>query len=193
MDVVPQGDFGRLVRGGTLDEELEPVLRTMWTQARSAALRVHRESVSDARAYLRECMAQHTGTPAEATARSYLRSFETYVEWDATAYPIEPGTQVQISFAPDGLIRGRSDMVFMRGPERCSGRLLLWDTLPMDRDAAEIIALPSLRAVERRYGNGTVAFVEVWQLATGQPERVDAAAAVAREDDVRRILRTSDG
>jgi hypothetical protein len=192
MEVVPQGDFGRVVRGGTLDEELVPVLRTMWTQARSAALRVHRESVEDARAYLRECMAQHMGGPAEATARSYTRSFETYVEWDATAYPAEPGAQVKITFAPDGVIRGRADMVFLRGPERCSGRLLLWDDLPMDREAAEIIALPSLRAVEQKYGDGTVAFVEVWQLATRQPEQVDEASAAARDDDVHRILRELD-
>jgi hypothetical protein len=189
MKPLSQGDFGRLVRGGTLDEQIERVLMMMWNYARSAARRVHTESVEQARAYLRTNLAQFMGGPAASTARSYLRSFETYVEWDATAYPIESGAQVEISFAPEGVIRGRADMVFVRGPERYSGRLLLWDELPMTREAAETIALPSLRAVQRRYAEGMVPFVEVWQLATGQAERVDADSAAARDDDVRRILR----
>lgn len=126
-----------------------------------------------------------------ATARSYLRCFETYVEWDASADPAEPGVQPKISFAPDGVIRGRADIVFVRGQERYSGRLLLWDELPMNRDAAEIIALPCLRAVEASYG-GTVPFVEIWQLSTREREQVDAESAGARNDDVHRILRRLD-
>jgi hypothetical protein len=192
MEVLSQGNFGRLVRGGTLEEELEPVLRTMWSYANSAAKRVHKDPVEQARAYLRGRMARYMGGPAETTARSYLRSFETYVEWDATADPAEKGVQPRISFAPDGVIRGRADMVFIRGPERYAGRLLLWDDLSMNRDAAELIALPSLRAVESAYGEGTAEFVEIWQLRTGERERVNAASAAAREDDVRRILRGSD-
>jgi hypothetical protein len=143
MDALSQGDFGRVVRGGKPDSEPERVLQLMWTYASSAAKRVHRESADAARTYLTTNMRQFSNTPSEATARSYMRSFETYVKWDDTAYPAEPGVQVEISFASDGMVRGRADMVFVRGAERCSGRLLLWDHLPMDRVAAEIIALPA--------------------------------------------------
>lgn len=190
MTDLSQGDFSRLVRGGPLDlSEVELFLLGMASQAKAAAKRVHRESAEDARDYLDGCMAQHMGGPAEPTARSYLSSLQTYIEWDATAEPAEPGVQPRISFEPDGTIRGRADIVFDRGAGQYDGRLLLWDDLPMDRRAAEIIALPSLRAVEHRYGDGSVRFVEVWQLATRQGERVDATSAEARTAEVHEILR----
>jgi hypothetical protein len=192
MEALSQGEFGRLVRGGTLDERLVPVLRTMWSWSRSAVLKVHGESVAEARAYLTGRMAPYMGGASDATARSYLRAFETYVEWAAPADPVDSGTQTEIGFPPDGAIRGRADMVLFRGQDRYAGRLLLWDDLPMDRDAAEIIALPSLRAVERAYVVGSVEFVEIWQLRTRERERVNAESAAAREDAVRRILRRLD-
>lgn len=194
MRPLSHGDFARAVRGGSLDiSEIEEFLLGMSAQARSAAKKVHSESVDRARAYLEGRMAQHLGGPAEETARGYLASFETYVAWDGAAEPCEKRVQEIVAFPADRPVRGRADILFDCGLGRYEPRFLLWDDLRMDRSAAEMIALPCLRAVEQRFGDGSVAFVDVWQLATRQSERVAATDAAAREGDVCELLRRLDG
>jgi hypothetical protein len=190
MRRLSQGQLARVVRGGSIEgeEDVERGLQIIANQTRAAAKRVNTQSVDEARIWLRGRLARAEGTPLQAAARAYMRCFETYVEWDATADHSEAGVQPEVNFMPEGIIRGRADLIFERGPDRVEARLLFTDELSMDRNAAELISLPSLRAVESRYGSGTVAFVEVWQLASGQQERVDAAAAEARDGDVRAVL-----
>lgn len=167
---------------------MERTVQILATQTKAAIKRVHSRSVDEARAYLRGAFARATGTPAESTARGYMRCFETYVEWDASAESAAKGVQRLVDFMPEGEIRGRADVIFLRSPEQIEARLVFTDELPMSRNAAELITLPGLLAVEDEYGDGTVTSVEVWQLATGDAESVDAAAARARESDVRGIL-----
>jgi hypothetical protein len=193
MVELSQGDFARAARGGSLDlSDVEQFLLGISSQARSAVKRVHSQSVDEARTYLRTRFGQYFGGPADATARSYLSSFEAYVGWDATAESCEKGVQTLIDFLPEGAVRGRADIIFARDPDQFEPRVLLWDELRLSRESAEIIALPSLLAVEQRYGDNSVPFVDVWQLATGQRERVEADVARARDDDVREILRRVD-
>lgn len=190
MRRLTQGEFARLARGGSIEgaEDVERTVQILATQTKAAIKRVHKESVDQARGYLRNAFARSIGTPAGPTANSYMRCFETYVTWDGTAERAEKGVQRLVDFAPEGEIRGRADVIFVRQPDQIEARLLFTDELPMSRAAAELIALPALLAVEDEYGEGTVTSVEAWQLASGQRERVDAATAKAREGDVRAIL-----
>ncbi|HKF81368.1 MAG TPA: hypothetical protein VKB23_00225 [Solirubrobacterales bacterium] len=86
-------------------------------------------------------------------------------------------------------VRARPDVVI--GDEKTGeyeARVLLWDDLPLDQDAAELIALPVVERVEDTYGNGKVSVVKVLHLVTGQLEEVSPNTARGRRADVEALL-----
>lgn len=195
MAELPQAEFGRAARGAPISPGLAPDVEMfilgMGQSARAAVRRVHSDTPDDARAYL---AGKHSGFLLQggsvaAIARAYRACLERYIGWDgqAAAAVATPTKGHPVPFAPNHIIKARPDVVLDTGSGH-EARVLLWDDLPLDAKAAEMIALPIVGYVEADFGQGSVAVVSVWQLETGQQEAVGPAAAQARRQDVETLL-----
>lgn len=196
MSEVPQADLARAIRGGVVDDssEIEPVVLGISSVARAAVRRVHRTSPHVARAYYSGKVAGYLsqGGSAAATARSYGDSIDQYILWDSQAggwgADIRCDVPSKITFAPGDMVRAIGHIVLNAQPGEVEVRMLLWDELPFDQKAAEMLALPVLEAVDANYGAGATKLVHVWQLAQGQQAVVLPGAAQARFADVAGVL-----
>lgn len=80
-------------------------------------------------------------------------------------------------------------------PNGYAGRVVLWDQLPCDRDAALVIAGPSFQLLESELGSGRTDNVEVWHMQA--PARfafsgAEAEAALTRIPGLLRRMRPDD-
>lgn len=192
MAEVPQADFTRAVRGANISgqDEIEPVVGGISSVARATIRRIHREGTAKALAYYASGTKKFSlmgGNPA-STVNTYRASVDQYVAWDGgQAAPADIDVSETISFAPGDAVRAIAH-VAIDAPADREVRVLLWDELRLDQNGAEQIALPALEAVENAFGQGVVAVVEVWQLATGQRVTVPPTLARARHSDVQTLL-----
>lgn len=161
--------------------------------ARAAVRRVHNESPAAASAYYAGKVAHHyyAGGSAAGTARAYGLCVDQYIAWDGHSGPadLDVGFRATpITFAPGDAVRALAHVVLDNGAGQREARVVLWDELPLDARAAEMIALPVLERVEAEYGSGSTAHIDVWQLAQTQREIVLPVAAQARWGEVQTLL-----
>lgn len=196
MADLAQAEFTRLARGGTISTSSplpsEKLVLGISATSHAAIRRVHNESPAKARAVLAGKLRRWflMGGNAALTARRYSDCVETYIEWDRNAAPAvetpAKGTPVQYG---DNIVRCRPDVIL--GDEEASEyevRILLWDELGLNKDSAEVIALPAVDRVEETYGAGKVAVVKVLHLPTRHLQEVAEDAAKARRGDVEELL-----
>jgi hypothetical protein len=196
MADVSQADFTRAVRTGvavTGDEgDIELVVRRLSTVSRTAVRKVHRESPAAARAYFARMVAQHllAGGGEAAMARGYGQSLDTYIGWDggSGSADLDVGLRRDPVFFGANSVRAIAHVVHDHGEGGREARILLWDELPLDQRAAEIIALPIVERVDANFGAGATTDVEVWQLAQRQRYSVLPATAQAQRPEVEAIL-----
>jgi hypothetical protein len=199
MISLTQSEFARLARGDVITPGLGPnvdyFVLGIGSSARASVRRVHTESVDAARSHFAGATARYlygAGTAA-ATVRMYRACIERYISldgWAASAVDL-PTKGLSVSFPPGNVVRARPDVVF--GPnadDLCEARVLLWDELPLNRSAAEMIALPVLRYV--RNTQDADARVAVWQLSRQEEEIVSPDEADARQADVENLLVAAD-
>jgi hypothetical protein len=199
MISLAQAEFTRLARGSAITPGEGPDVEWFLLGIRSsagAAIRwVHKESAARGRSHFAGVNAQYLfgGGPAAAAARNYRDCIERYIALDGAGGPAVamPTKGVSISFPPGNVVRARPDVVI--GPDASGlyeARVLLWDELPLSRQAAEMIALPALKYVRSKLG--AEAGVVVWQLAREEEEIVSAGEADARQADVEGLLAAAD-
>jgi len=195
MADLSQAEYGRLARGGSLsnkDLPAEKVVLGISATSHAAVRRVHNESPARARAVLAGKLRRFflAGGRAAQTAQRYRECVETYIHWDGEAAPAAETPSKGSPIAYDGgIVRARPDVIL--GDEDTGEyevRILLWDELPLDKDSAELIALPVVERVEGTYGEGRISVVKVLHLATNQLQEVAADSAHARRADVEELL-----
>lgn len=191
-----QADFCRLARGGDLAPPgglpAEKIVLGISSASHAAVRRVHNETPEIALSNLAGTLRKYFlsgGQPAQ-TARRYQGCVESYIAWDGHAAPATetPARGRAIGY-DGGIVRARPDVILANsGTGEYEVRVLLWDELPLDRDSAELIALPAAERVEETYGPGKVAVVKVLHLAINNLEEVAADSAHARRADVAELL-----
>ncbi|MEA2364298.1 MAG: hypothetical protein QOD71_3443 [Thermoleophilaceae bacterium] len=198
MTELSQSEFGRAARGvhvvpgAPLD--VDYYVLGMISSAHAALREVHKTTpdfaLSDFAGKMSKFLLQ--GGAAADWARKLTDCVERYVEWDegAVSAAALPTKGLSISFEPDHIVRARPDVVLgpQEGPGEYEARAVLMDDIPLDRGAAEMIALPVLEFVRAKFGADSTAAVEVWQLQRGDYEAVAADAAEARRADVEALL-----
>jgi hypothetical protein len=194
---VSQADFTRAARGSTVlagkGQEIEPILGGISSVSKCAVREVHRNSAEAAVAYFNGRTAKWLlqGGWAAATVKTYRVSLDQYIAWDGGsggAESFDLGTKMPaILFAPNDSVRALAHVV-RDLPEGREARVLLWDDLLLDQNSAELIALPIVERVENVYGTGSIARVEVWQLAQPQRLAVLPQTARSRQTDVQTLL-----
>jgi hypothetical protein len=195
MADLAQAEFTRLVRGGTISTGAplpsEKLVLGIASTSHAAIRRVHKESPEQALAVLASKLRRWflMGGNAALTARRYQECVEAYIEWDGVAAPATetPSRGLEIAYG-DSVVRSRPDVILAKGDEGYEARVLLWDELPLTKQASELIALPAVDRVEETYGEGSVAIVKVLHLATGQLEEVAEDAAKQRRGAVEDLL-----
>ncbi|HSS33614.1 MAG TPA: hypothetical protein VLL27_10070 [Solirubrobacterales bacterium] len=196
MADLPQADFCRLARGGTLAPPgglpAEKVVLGISSASHAAIRRVHNETPEIALSNLTGTLRKYflSGGPAAETARRYHDCVETYIDWDEAASPATetPHKGAHIAYG-EHIVRSRPDVILGDdGTGEYEVRVLLWDELGLNQAAAEVIALPALDRVEETYGAGKVAIVKVLHLPTRHLEEVAEDAARARRPDVEALL-----
>ena len=195
MADLSQAEFARLARGGDIKEGATPaadVVLGISSTSHAAIRRVHNESPSRARAVLAGKLRRFllAGGRAAETAGRYRDCVESYILWDGEgASAVETPAKGQAVTFNGSSVRARPDVVI--GDEETGeyeARVLLWDDLPLDKDSAELIALPVVERVEDTYGRGKVSVVKVLHLVTGRLEEVSPNTARARRSDVEALL-----
>jgi hypothetical protein len=197
MADLSQAEYGRLARGGDVAQggvpPAEDVVLGISSTSHAAIRRVHKESPATAQAVLTGKLRRFflAGGRAAETARRYQDCVNSYIAWDGDAAPAveTPSKGKPIAYSGGGIVRARPDVIL--GDEETGEyevRVLLWDELALDRDAAELIALPVAERVEDTYGEGKVSVVKVLHLVTNQLEEVAADSAHARRQDVEALL-----
>lgn len=190
MPELSQSDYMRGVRGETIvpgqAPVIEPILGGISSIGRTAIRRVHQESADAARAYFAGGIAKFLlmGNRAASTCQTYTEAVEQYIEWDGDSGDAEVDLKLGVSFGPEDRVRAIAHVAREIEDETWEARVLLWDDLALDADAAEMIALPIVECVEGYHGPESVLAVEVWQLRRGEKERVERNAALARRSDV---------
>lgn len=194
MPELSQADFTRGVRGDRIvpgqTPNIEPIVKGISSVSRAAVRRVHDETPDAALAYFADKVAKFRlmgGRPA-ATAASYRQSLLQYIEWNGNGQAADLDIKGLVAFGPEDRIRAIAHVVLDNGGDSRDARILLWDELPLDQRAAEMIALPIVECVNAEYGTGQTANVEVWQLAMGQRYSVEPAVAEGRRGDVEGFL-----
>ena len=195
MADLSQAEYARVARGGSLSKASLPAEKLVLgisATSHAAIRRVHKESPARAKAVLAGKLRRFFllgGTAAE-TARRYQECVEGYIAWDGQAASATelPSKGKPISFN-GGVVRARPDVILGNGDSgNYEVRILLWDELPLQKDSAELIALPTVERVEDTYGEGKVAVVKVLHLVTNDLQEVAANAAHARRADVEELL-----
>jgi|SRR6188472_1127411 len=185
-----QADFMRGVRGEKITPGqtpvIEPILGGISSISRTAIRRVHQESPAAARSYFSGAIAKFVlmGDRAAATCHTYTASVERYIDWDGGSGDADIDLKLAVPFGPDDRVRAITHVAREVADDEWVGRVLLWDDLPLNTKAAEMIALPNVECVDHLYGNGSAVAIEVWHLARGEKERVERDAALARRSDV---------
>lgn len=195
MADLAQAEFTRVARGGTISKSplpSEKLVLGIASSSHAAIRRVHNDSPDQALAVLAVKLRKWLlkgGTTAQA-ARHYQGCVETYIGWDGVAAPAveTPAKGVEIPYG-ESVVRSRPDVILEADDSgRHEVRVLLWDELGLDGNAAELIALPAVDRVEETYGADSVAVVKVLHLPTLALEEVSEDAAKARRDDVESLL-----
>jgi hypothetical protein len=196
MADLAQAEFTRLARGGTISSDAplpsEKLVLGIASTSHAAIRRVHNESPEQALSVLAGKLRRWflMGGNAALTARRYQDCVEAYIDWDGRAAPATetPSKGAHIAYG-DHVIRSRPDVIIAEdGTGEYEVRVLLWDELGLNKEAAEIIALPAVDRVEETYGAGTVSTVKVLHLPTKRLEEVTEDAAKARRADVEALL-----
>lgn len=195
MTDLAQAEFTRVARGGTISKSplpSEKLVLGIASSSHAAVRRVHSESPAQALAYLATKLRKwflKGGTTAQA-ARHYQECVERYIRWDGVGAPAveTPAKGLEIHYG-ENVVRSRPDVILApNGTGQYEIRILLWDELLLDSNAAELIALPAVDRVEETYGEEKVAAVKVLHLPTLTLEEVTEDAAKARRADVEALL-----
>jgi hypothetical protein len=188
----------RATRDRSLRREGErgPEWPTPIPTATSAVKRFHQDGAAAAirqldQAFDRSDYWGPAGRPqARGWANSIRRCFQGYVDLasgDRRAVVQSPmTTTVQVG----GDTVGVSVDVVLSDAAGHVGRVLLWDTPPLTRGDAEILAAVVVQAVNHEFGRGRSAGAEIWHLRSGVQVFVDATTATRRLREVRTIVRT---
>jgi hypothetical protein len=150
---------------------------------RQKAVRVfHRQGTVAARAALEQGLGGYfsqPGGPSTQAANTRV-AFERYLGL-ASGDPrpmalLDVTTDVALGTNQVGV---RIDVVLFE-TRGYSGRLLLWDTEPLNRSLAEVFAAPCAVGIDAVLGAGTCQTIEVWQLRHGVEFQVLRSAALAQ-------------
>lgn len=194
MPELSQADFTRGVRGERIvpgqPPNIEPIVKGISSIGRAAVRRVHKETPATALAYFAEKAARFRliGGRAAATAEKYRQSLLQYIEWDGDGQAADLDIKGLVAFGLDDRVRALAHVVLDCDDGKREARILLWDELSLDQDAAEMIALPIVECVNAEFGIDKTAIVGVWQLARGQRYSVEPAVAEGRRGDVESFL-----
>lgn len=175
----------KIVPGKTPD--IEPIVKGISSISRTAVRRVHQKSLAAARAYFAGKIAKFRlmGDRAAATAQTYTDSVERYFEWNGSnGSAAQVDVKGTVPFGEDDFVRAIAHVVVDAPDEKKLARVVIWDDLPLDKRAAEMIALPVLECTDSRFGDGATTAIEVWQLCRGEKHRVEREQALARQPDV---------
>lgn len=167
------------------------------TPVREKAVRcLHRQGLAAAQQALNDGLSRYWSTPGgpSTQARNTRAAFARYVALNRAdgRPPAIVELKNDVAFGPH-VVGARVDVVlFDPSGAGYDGRVLLWDTPQLTRDAAELFAAPCVALIDDHLGL-PVRQIDVWQLRHRVEMTVEAATARGRYGDVETLLRNSLG
>lgn len=178
-----------VVLGGTSDVPFH--IMGMVSTVRSALKKVHLDSPSVGSARVHGKLDHHQvnasssnrGHKATATAaQNYTDAVDRCAAWH-TASPLKAihwELKALVSFNSSDRVAAVVRVVLGDpGSGEIVGRILLWDPLPLDLAAAEIMAALAVEVLDQTYSPAQVREIEVWQCRLGDRHVVSAVDARA--------------
>lgn len=196
MPAVRMSELQRAARGGSVTvgsptTDVPPHILGMTTSVRAAVRRVHEDSPAAGSTYITNSLAHylaragssnpgHRGTAT--AAQHYVEAVEQCGAWHASS-GLETSIWQLRGYVPlsetdgvDALVR-----VVLEDPSTSTitGRVILWDSLAVTSDSAELMAASAVTVLDQHYTSETVAGVEIWQ-CFGKQKQAFVPAPTAR-------------
>jgi hypothetical protein len=162
----------------------------MVSSVRGALRTVHADSPAAGRRkiesklnpWLKGAGSDNPGLRASATAAAnYIQVVDQCADWHESStlkyelWQLRGAVRYSSTDGVDVLVR-----VVLQDPgTKHWGRVILWDTVPLNAAAARVVAAPVIEILDQEYGRRAVGGVEVWHGRTGRKFRVPADRARA--------------
>jgi hypothetical protein len=190
-------ELQRAARGGSVSVgsttiDVPPHILGMTSSVRAAIKRVHEKSPSAGSSFIRASLGHylaragstnpgHRGTAT--AAQHYVNAVDLCGQWHAASGLVTKQWQMR-GYVPLSNVDGVDTILRVVLEDAASGaltgRVIMWDSLPVTSSAAELVAAPAVLLLDQHYTSSIVAQVEVWQCFHQPGHQLTVTAAAAR-------------
>ncbi len=176
---------------GATTVDVPPHILGMTASVRAAIKRVHEQSPAVGSAYIRSSLGHYLarasstnpGHRATATAaQHYVDAVDQCGQWHATSglsmkyWQLRGYVSLSNIDGVDTTVR-----VVLEDPSGAiTGRIIMWDSLPITAASAELVAAPAVALLDQRYASKAVRQVQVWQCFHRPPQQLTVTVGTAR-------------
>lgn len=179
---------GKRVTPGAPMDDIPGHILGMVTCVRWAIHKVHTDSPAEGREYIGRALekwlaragSDNRGERASATAAS------NYIDCvhQAAAWHVASGAKLRrwevpglVTYSDTDHVQAIVRAVVENREGGIEGRVILWDSAPLDLSAAEVIAAPAIEVLDQLYEGPIAVAIEVWQCREQVLHRVEGADA----------------
>jgi hypothetical protein len=134
--------------------------------------------------YVARASSSNRGHRATATAaQHYIDAVDICANWHATSGAATRDWQLSgyVSLSQtDGVAAMARAVVENPSTGDLTGRIILWDSLPVSPTSAELMAAAAISLMDSTYMNTTINGIEVWQCFNQPAQQLFISAATAR-------------
>lgn len=197
MPIVKMNELQRAARGGgvTVGSPVVDIpghILGMTSSVRGAVRRVHMVSPADGcnkirsslGRYLARASSSNPGHRGTATAaQHYIDAVDVCANWHVASGASTRSWQLSgyVSLSPtDGVTAMVRAVVEDPSTGHLTGRIILWDSLPVSTASAELMAAPAISLMDATYPTTTITGIEVWQCFNQPTQQLFVPAPTAR-------------